>query len=184
MQKTLLCASRTAAFLIALFLSSLAVPAGPPQAAAASGRQAASPPPTPVDAAALRKKLVALRGRIVVLNLWATWCKPCVMEFPELVRFERAYRSRGVTVIGLSMDDPRNGTAPVARFLQQQKAAFPVYTMKLVDPQTVVHVFDKYWEGAIPMTYVFDRTGYLQTRLQSARTLYEFESAVKPLLKK
>jgi thiol-disulfide isomerase/thioredoxin len=154
-----------------------------PAEAAVGHSQAASTKSTAVDAAGVRQKLAALHGKIVVLNLWATWCGPCVMEFPELVRFERAYRNRGVTVIGLSMDDPQKAPTLVPAFLKKQNAAFPVYTMKRVDPQSVIHVFDKYWEGSIPMTYVFDRTGHLRTRLSGARTIDQFEIAVKPLLK-
>lgn len=138
---------------------------------------------TAVDAAALRQRLAALRGKVVVLNVWATWCGPCVMEFPELVRFERAYRSRGVNVIGLSMDDPRKARQVVPPFLAQQRASFPVYIMKPVDPQKVIAVVDQDWEGAIPMTYVFDRAGHLRTRLTGARGYAAFEDAVKPLMK-
>jgi thiol-disulfide isomerase/thioredoxin len=154
-----------------------------PLSAAAAGRSGATAKLTSVDAAGIRRRLAALRGKIVVLNLWATWCGPCVMEFPELVRFEKAYRGRGVSVIGLSMDEPDKALTLVPAFLRKQNAAFPVYIMKRVDPPTVIAVFDKFWEGAIPMTYVFDRKGQLQTRLNGARTLYEFERAVKPLLK-
>jgi peroxiredoxin len=105
------------------------------------------------------------------------------MEFPELVRFERAYRGRGVAVIGLSMDDPGKAPLVVPPFLKKQKVTFPVYTMKPPNPRTVIQVFDKYWEGSIPMTYVFDRAGHLQTRLAGAQTTDQFEIAVKPLLK-
>lgn len=151
--------------------------------AGSSHSSTAGPTSTALDAAGVRRKLTALRGKVVVLNLWATWCGPCVMEFPELVRFERAYRSRGVAVIGLSMDDPEKAPTLVPAFVKKQKATFPVYTIRRVDPQGVIHVFDKYWEGSIPMTYVFDRTGHLHTRLTGARTTDQFETAVQPLLK-
>jgi thiol-disulfide isomerase/thioredoxin len=137
---------------------------------------------TALDAAALRQKLAALRGKIVVLNMWATWCGPCVMEFPELVKFSRAYRDRGVTVIGLSMDDPSKAMQVVPPFLQKQKPTFPIYIMKAGSEQAIVRVVDKYWEGSIPMTYVFDRTGHLQTRLVGARNLDQIEMAIRPLL--
>jgi len=122
-----------ASMLAALFLAIL-----PPHQlldAAPSHSPAAAPSTTALDATGVRQKLAARRGKIVVLNLWATWCGPCVMEFPELVRFERAYRSRGVAVIGLSMDEPQKAPTLVPPFVKKQKAAFPVYTMKESTPR-------------------------------------------------
>jgi thiol-disulfide isomerase/thioredoxin len=177
-------ASVTATLCLALLCPTLCTgPTVGPLAATPAGHSGATAKLTAVDAAGIRQKLAALRGKIVVLNLWATWCGPCVMEFPELVRFEKTYRSRGVTVIGLSMDEPDKAPTLVPVFLRKQSAAFPVYIMKRVDPPTVIAAFDRYWEGSIPVTYVFDRKGRLQTRLTGARTIYEFELAVKPLLK-
>ena len=175
--------------LAAWILASLLLPGTtgillPPATAASSHRAPARAKLTALDAAALRQKLAALRGKIVVLNMWATWCGPCVMEFPELVKFSRAYRDRGVAVIGLSMDDPGKAMQVVPPFLQKQKATFPVYIMKTGSEETIVKVVDKYWEGSIPMTYVFDRAGRLQTRLVGAKNIDQFEMAVRPLLAK
>jgi thiol-disulfide isomerase/thioredoxin len=135
-----------------------------------------------VDAPLLRKKLSQLRGKVVVLNMWATWCGPCVVEFPDLVKLDRAYRSRGVVVIGLSMDDAQQAPKVVPPFLAKQGATFPVYRLKPGDPMAVVGLFDKYWNGSIPVTYVFDRNGRLKTRLVGARTLDGFKLAIQPLL--
>ena len=81
------------------------------------------------------------------------------------------------------MDDPKKARQVVPPFLAQQRAGFPIYVMKPVDPQKLIAVVDKGWEGAIPMTYVFDRTGHLRTRLTGASRYEVFEDAVKPLLK-
>jgi thiol-disulfide isomerase/thioredoxin len=173
------------AALVALRTAPRAALAAPAHGKAAASQTAA------VDAAGLRRRLAALKGKVVVLNVWATWCGPCVMEFPELVKFERTYRGRGVTVIALSMDDPKKARGVVPPFLAQQRVHFPVYTLKPVDsqtlkpidPQTVIAVVDKGWEGAVPMTYVFDRSGQMRTRLTGARRYEAFEDAVRPLLR-
>jgi thiol-disulfide isomerase/thioredoxin len=143
---------------------------------------AAAPQVAPVDAALLRKKLSQLRGKVVVLNMWATWCGPCVHEFPDLVKLDQAYRRRGVAVIGLSMDDAGQAPKVVPPFLTKQGATFPVYRHKPGDPMEVVGVFDKYWNGSIPVTYIFDQSGRLKTRLVGARTLDGFKMAIQPLL--
>jgi len=81
------------------------------------------------------------------------------------------------------MDDPHKARQVVPPFLARQRAGFPIYIMKPVDPQKVIAVVDKGWEGAIPMTYVYDRSGTMRTRLTGARGYEAFEDAVKPLLK-
>jgi thiol-disulfide isomerase/thioredoxin len=145
-------------------------------------KSTAAPAIVAVDAPLLRQKLARLRGKVVVLNMWATWCGPCVQEFPDLVKLDRTYRQRGVAVVGLSMDDPQRAGQLVPPFLARQGATFPVYRLRPGAAQAVVSVFDKYWSGSIPVTYVFDRTGRLQTRLVGARTLDGFRMAIRPLL--
>ncbi|MBA3974787.1 MAG: hypothetical protein C0504_11295 [Candidatus Solibacter sp.] len=68
--------------------------------------------------------LSAYRGRVVVLNFWATWCKPCRRELPALDRIAREYAPRGVTVLGVAMDE--RGWAAVSPFLAQFPVAYPI----------------------------------------------------------
>ncbi len=172
------------ALLAPLVALGMALWVAPHRASAASAhRRAGGSRLTAVDAAALRQKLAALKGKVVVLNVWATWCGPCVSEFPGLVKFDRAYRRRGVTVIGLSMDDPSRVQQVVPPFLARNGARFTVYALKPVDPGSVVGVVDKGWTGAIPMTYVIDRSGQVRTRLVGARGYDDFEAAIRPLLR-
>lgn len=167
----------------ALALAVLAASAGLTDGTrAAPARDQGSPTLVAVDAGGMKQQLARLRGKVVVLNVWATWCQPCVHEFPDLVKLDRKYRSQGVTVLGLSFDDPRNAQQLVPPFLAKQQAKFPTFITKPGDPSAIVRPFDKYWNGAIPITYFFDRTGKMKTRLQGARTLHAFEMALKPLL--
>jgi thiol-disulfide isomerase/thioredoxin len=161
----------------------LTAPVGVVRLTAAPTARGAKQPLVAVDSASLRQKLAALRGKVVVLNMWATWCGPCVHEFPDIVKLDRAYRGRGVAVIGLSMDDPQTARQRVPPFLAQQRATFPIYILKPGSAEATVRVVDRYWSGAIPMTYVFDRSGRLQARFTGARTFDAFEAAIKPLLR-
>jgi thiol-disulfide isomerase/thioredoxin len=172
----------TTALLIPLAAAAVLIVPPRPAAAPAHGR-AASSRLTAVDAAGLRQKLAALKGRVVVLNVWATWCGPCAMEFPDLVKLERAYRNRGVTVIGLSLDDPDKVQQVVPPFLAQRGAHFTVYAMKRVDPTTVIGVVDKNWQQALPTTYVLDRVGHVRTVMVGARSFTDFEGAIQVALK-
>ena len=77
----------------------------------------------PVSADSLRKLLGAQRGKVVVLNLWATWCAPCLREIPDLVHLEQELAPRGVVLIGVSMDEPDDGER-VAAFHAKYFPAF------------------------------------------------------------
>ena len=68
-------------------------------------------------------KLSALRGKIVLIDFWATWCGPCRDEAPKLVELQRKYAARGVHVIGVSMDDD---ATPVHAFYAQHQLNYPV----------------------------------------------------------
>lgn len=72
------------------------------------------------------QSLESYRGKIVVLNFWATWCGPCVEEMPMLADIQNRYGVRGVVVIGVSLDD-EDSAAQVPRFVQKRKINFPVW---------------------------------------------------------
>jgi thiol-disulfide isomerase/thioredoxin len=72
------------------------------------------------------QNLKQYRGKIIVLNFWATWCGPCQEEMPMIVQEEQAYRSRGVVFIGVSLDEPKN-IDKVRTFVAQHKAQYPIW---------------------------------------------------------
>ncbi len=67
--------------------------------------------------------LAAYRGKVVLLDFWATWCAPCLTEIPHFVDLQKRYRDRGVQIIGISLDDE---AAPVRAFYQKLKMNYPV----------------------------------------------------------
>jgi len=96
--------------------------------AAASGTDeaAASPRLALTDLDGTPRDLPALRGRIVVVNYWATWCLPCRDEMPMLARVARAYRERGVVVVGASADTPETRGA-IPPLLRDADVDFPIW---------------------------------------------------------
>jgi thiol-disulfide isomerase/thioredoxin len=96
------------------------------------------------------KTLAAYKGRVVVMNMWATWCPPCRQEIPALERYARGHERRGIVVVGVDQGEP---TAPVVSFVREQRIGYPV----LLDPaQRYWHYYDV---TAIPTTIVLDRRG-------------------------
>lgn len=101
--------------------------------------------------------LARYRGKYVVIDTWATWCGPCVKEFPKLVKLHHKYRDRDVVVLGVSIDDPQY--EPQAReFLRKQQADFPNFLIAYDD-------WVQRWQiTAIPLVLVLDQEGKLLRR--------------------
>ena len=112
--------------------------------------------------------IASQRGKIVVLNFWATWCPPCVAEMPSLERLHRALSSEGLSVITISTDEDE---AELRQFLSARGLTLPV----LRDPGGRV-VASAYRTTGYPETFVLDREGRL---LQHVVGPAEWDSAEK-----
>ena len=108
--------------------------------------------------------LSALRGRVVLVNFWATWCPPCRKEIPDLSALYRQFEKQGFVVLAIS-DEPADKVAP---FVEQQHMPYPV----LLDAGSKVHKLFSV-EG-IPKSFVYDREGKLVATAIDMRTRQQF----------
>ena len=104
------------------------------------------------------KKLVKVTGRPLLINFWATWCPPCVEEFPDLVKIDADYRGK-LDVITVSLDDLAEIDRDVPKFLADMKAEMPAYLLHTKDESTAIRLIAKDWAGNLPMTVLYDGTG-------------------------
>src|SRR5258708_830467 len=78
------------------------------------------------DAAGRKVSLRDYRGKIVILNFWATWCGPCNEEMPMIVELEREYRDRGIVFLAASLDDSKT-KSQIPAFIDKHQLSFPVW---------------------------------------------------------
>lgn len=137
----------------------------------------------PVTAPALKRIVAKDRGHVVLVNFWATWCIPCMKEFPGLVRLSRADQRQGLVVLAVSGDSPRDLSSRVKPFLVSRRASFPQYIVK-GDLDTFINGFQPKWQGDFPQTFVFDKRGHLAAELGQQQSVKHLQAVVHPLLKK
>jgi thiol-disulfide isomerase/thioredoxin len=101
------------------------------------------------------------KGKVLVLNFWATWCGPCVAEFPELVALDAKYRDKGVKLVGITADDPDDIQPKVIPFIKKLQVKFDIIRQDTDDPEEMMNQITKEWNGEIPATFVYDKQGNL-----------------------
>jgi peroxiredoxin len=105
-----------------------------------------------------------LRGKVVLLNFWATWCPPCRKEMPDLETLYRRFEPQGLVILGVSDED----TDKVKPFIEQQEITYPV----LLDPGRKVN--ELFQIQGIPKTFVYDREGKIVAQSIDMRTQKQF----------
>ncbi|MGH9619003.1 MAG: peroxiredoxin family protein [Bryobacteraceae bacterium] len=111
----------------------------------------AAPNFTLKNAEGKRVSLSDFRGKVVLLNFWATWCGPCQVEIPWFVQFEQKYRSKGLEIVGVSMDE--DGWKVIKPFVSQHHINYPI----LLGNETVATLYGGL--DALPTTFILDRQG-------------------------
>ena len=114
------------------------------------------------------------RGKVVLLNFWATWCPPCGAEMPDLIKMQREYGSKGLRVIGITY--PPQEAAEVRRFIRKLKVNYPI----ALGTQETKALFSQ--TEVLPLTVVIDRQGNVRELIEGILLPQEFEQKIKPLL--
>ena len=151
-------------------------------AAAATASPSAAEPVKLVKPEQYKARIVAPRkGRVLLVNFWATWCDPCREEMPALVSAAKGFPSRDVAVVLVSTDTPKTASA-VPRFLSQLRVPFVCWQAKSRDPQPFIDSVDRSWDGSLPYTLVYDRKGEIVAKLAGRQTEASFSEALTKAL--
>ena len=104
-------------------------------------------------------KLSNYSGKVLLINLWATWCGPCRMETPELVKLHKEFQSRGVEMIGLSTEDPDSSTQSVREFVREYEVDYQIGWATREVAQTLMQ-----GKTNIPQSFIIARDGRILKR--------------------
>jgi thiol-disulfide isomerase/thioredoxin len=154
----------------AAFLAALCVAAAP----------AAAEPVKHLTPEDYRSRIVAGRkGRVLLVNFWATWCEPCREEMPSLVAAAKGFPSKDLAVVLVSLDSQKTGPVQVPKFLKEKKVPFVSWLAKTRDPQDFIDAVDPNWDGSLPYSLVYGRDGRIATRLSGLQTEASFAEAIR-----
>jgi len=147
----------------------------------ATAQEFAIQPVDPIDESRFRKLVRERNGKILFLNIWATWCVPCVAEFPDLVRLSVSYDAKRVEVVGISADFPDEVESKIVPFLQKQKVPFKNYVADFKDQQDFINAVKRSWSGALPATFIYDTAGEERFALVGKGTFEQFKKEIDKL---
>lgn len=135
-----------------------------------------------LDAPGLKQTLARQKGRVVLLNFWATWCVPCREEFPELSKLQKRHGAAGFQMIGISTDFAKERAA-VETFLAEQRPPFPNYRKKSGgDDEDFIEAVDSAWGGELPFSVLYDRSGKKVRVYSGSLPLRAAEKEIRRLL--
>jgi len=114
------------------------------------------------------------KGKVVVIDFWATWCPPCRKEIPGFVDLHRRYADKGLVIVGIALD--RMGPSAIKTFVEKFGMKYPV----VIGDARIAETFGGI--EAIPTTFVIDRTGKIVGKHVGYEGRETFEKEIKPLL--
>jgi thiol-disulfide isomerase/thioredoxin len=114
------------------------------------------------------------KGKVVLINFWATWCPPCRQEIPDLIKLQQKYRNKGLQIVGITY--PPEKISEVRRFVRRLRMNYPV----AIGTKASKARFTS--SETLPVTVVIDRNGAVRDVIEGIMYADEFDQKVKPLL--
>ncbi|MFN0105039.1 MAG: redoxin family protein [Bryobacteraceae bacterium] len=127
------------------------------------------------------KMIAAQKGKVLLVDFWATWCVPCRKEMPELAKLEERLKARGLVLIPISADEPENEAA-AREFLAKAGVKTQGYLKAPKDDDTFIRAIDPKWGGELPALVLYDKAGRKVKIWKGETAIAEIEAAVVKLL--
>jgi len=124
-------------------------------------------------------------GKVVLINFWATWCKPCVAEFPELIKLQKEYKEKYFSLILVSLDFNEDISSKLLPFLKKNDVDFPTYHLDINNAdrtEKIMEYFDKAWNGGIPASFIYNKEGEKKYFILGGEEFDYFDKRIKELM--
>jgi thiol-disulfide isomerase/thioredoxin len=130
-----------------------------------------------IDEAGIKDLLKNNTDKLRLINVWATWCGPCVTEFPDFIEMNRMYRGRDFEFVSISADDPAV-KEKVLKFLKGKEASNKNYLWSIEDKYKLIEAIDPKWQGALPYTILVEPGGKIVYGKQGAINVAEIKRKI------
>lgn len=118
------------------------------------------------------------KGKVLFVNFWATWCKPCTEEFPDILNINSEYKDKDFKLIFVSLDFGKDLETQTKKYLSKMNVEFTTYFNAFKNDEDLINYMDKKWEGSIPGTFIFDKNGKLRKTFIGKTDYSDFKKAV------
>jgi thiol-disulfide isomerase/thioredoxin len=135
----------------------------------------------PLDEAGFPKLLASHKGKVVLVDFWATWCEPCRAEMPALAKMAKELAPKGLVVITVSADEPEDNALAV-EFLKKAGYDGPAYLKIAKSDDAFINLVDPKWSGGLPAMFLYDRAGKKVKSFIGETEKSVLEAAIKKLL--
>jgi len=148
---------------------------------AAAALSLAAQPLAKINEAGYAKMIASHKGKVLLVDFWATWCVPCRKEMPELVKLEAKLKAKGLALVTISADDLEN--EPAAReFLAKSGVKAAGYLKAPKDDDAFVKGIDPKWSGELPALLLYDKSGKKIKMWKGETPMSDLEAAIAKLL--
>ena len=122
------------------------------------------------------------RGKVILVNFWATWCGPCIHEIPALLNLKNKLSPYSFALIPISVDDPVDSSWLVEEFIQTRFPNWYSYLSAEIEDYLMVEEIDPHWPGVLPANYLIAPDGKLAKTLLGGHTEEKFEEAIRAVM--
>lgn len=121
-------------------------------------------------------------GNVILINFWATWCKPCTDEFPDLVKLYNNYKGKNFKLLFISLDFKEDVDSKLASFLKDNNVNFRTYFLDMQNPEDIMTYLSKDWDGGIPASFLYDQAGIFKKFILGGHSYNYYEGEIKSLM--